>query len=247
MIAVVTIALSAAGAIRAEEPAPKDGWKLDAGLSYLSTTGNSSTSSVGMNVDWERVAGDWRWQSGASALRAEEDGNTTAENYAAWGRASHVLSSRLSATGGLHGERNEFAGIDLRSVVDLGLSFKAVERPRWTVDTTGSATWTNEDRVGNDGSDSFLGVLLAGRSEVKLSDHAATVQELRIEPNLDDTNDYRIDAKVSLESALTDVLALKVGYQLRYDNVPVSGFRKTDTQTTASIVVRTGRGKFAKR
>jgi putative salt-induced outer membrane protein YdiY len=33
-------------------------------------------------------------------------------------------------------------------------------------------------------------------------------------------------------------LALKIGYLLRYSNAPVPGFKKTDSSTTASVVLR---------
>ena len=59
----------------------------------------------------------------------------------------------------------------------------------------------------------------------------------------------RLPAKVALVSAgkrftygeldaMTNRLALKIGYLWRYSNAPISGFKKSDSTETASIVVR---------
>lgn len=229
---------------RADDEPPS--WRLDIGLSYLSTTGNTDTSSAGLNLAWERLSNDWHWEAAASAFQASKNGETTAENENASGRLSRELSKRFSVTAGILGERNQFAGIDLRTTLDLGLRVRTIDRPRWKLVTTSSFTWANEDRTGTGGSRNFAGLLLGAKSDVELSDHATTTEEIQVMPNLEDSNDYRIDARASVESALTSILALKFAYHLIYDNVPVPGFRKTDTEATASIVVKIDRGKFGK-
>lgn len=213
-----------------------DGWKLDLGLSYLATTGNSETSSFGFTSDWEKLVNRWHYRAGAQAFRAEEDSEQTAERYAGYGRADWSFAERLAATGGWQGEQNRFAGIDHRSTVDLGLSWDAVEEERWTVDTVSSATWTFEDSIARD-SESWIGLLLMARSTYEISENATTTQMLRLEPNLEDTDDFRADAQVGLTANITDLLGVKLAYEVRYDAQPVSGFDDTDTLATVSLVM----------
>lgn len=213
-----------------------DGWKLDLGLSYLATSGNSDTSSLGFTTDWEKLAGLWRYRAGVHAFQAEEDSEQTAERYAVFGRADWSLTDRLAITGGYQGEQNRFAGIDHRSAVDLGLNWKAIEQERWTLETVGSATWTYEEATSLD-SESWVGLLLMARSQYEISENASTTQMLRLEPNLEDADDFRADAKLGLIANLTEILGVKLAYEVRYDAQPVPGFDDIDTLATVSLVM----------
>lgn len=219
-----------------------DGWRLDLGLSYLATTGNSETSSLGFTTEWEKRNDQWRYLAGGEAYQAEEDGKKTAERYGAFGRADRKFSERLAVTGGWQGEQNEFAGIDFRSTADLGLSWKALDREDWKIDTVGSATWNYEEPVlGASGSNA--GLLLMARSLYQISENASTSQMIRIEPNVEDLDDYRIDARVGLKTNVTQAIGLKLSYEVRYDAQPVPGFDDTDTLATVSLVLNLGRSE----
>ena len=220
-------------------------WKLDAGLSFIATSGNSDTSSGGLSIDYERSFSVWGLEAGMSALQTTEEGNTVAEKYGVFGRGNRALSDRLSLTMGWRGEQNRFAGIDLRSVVDLGISWKAIQTPKWEMETSGSATWNHEDQVGLAGNADNIGLLLSAISAVKFSDSASTTQKVVVEPNLEDSDDYRVDVLITVESSLTGLLALRFGFNYHYDNDPVAGFEKTDTETTASLVVKLARGSYS--
>jgi len=240
---IAFLALCLAPLARADED--KSGWRFDGAVSYLSTSGNTETSSTGLALDFKKVYEIWTLELGAGAVQAAKDGETNAESYLLMGRGSRAISERVALTAGLKGEKDRFAGISLRSTADLGFNWKLRTEERWTVDALSSATWTNEDPIAGD-SVSNVGFLLGARSELKISENASTTQIIRLEPNLEDSDDYRIDASISVESSLTDIFAVKLGYDLRYDNVPVTGFDKTDTRATASLVVKMRRGSFSK-
>ena len=242
---VLVIVFAATTPAARSEDGEKTGWKLDGSLSYLATSGNTDTSSAGLALDFRRVYEIWMIEAGATAIQARKDGATDAESYAALVRGSRALSERMSLTSGWKGEKDRFAGVNFRSTVDLGVGWKVRTDPKWSVDAVGGVTWTYEDFTTTDDGGNHPGLLLGGRSEVKISENASTTQVIRIEPNLDDSDDYRIDATIGVESSLTDVLAVKLGYDLRYDNQPVPGFEKTDGRVTASIVVKMRRGSFA--
>lgn len=213
-----------------------NGWRLDLGLSYLATGGNSETSSLGFSTDAEKLVNRWRFLAGAEALQAEEESERTAERFGAFSRADWSISDRLALTTGWQGEQNRFAGIDHRSTIDLGVSWKAVERERWTVETVSAGTWNYEDpTLGASGSNA--GLLLMGRSHYQISENASTTQMLRLEPNLEDVDDFRMDARVGLKTDITELVGVKLSYEVRYDAEPVPGFESTDTMATVSLVM----------
>ena len=222
------------------------GWKLGAGLSYISTSGNSDTSSWGLAVDWEREFALWNVKSGFSALQTTENNETVAEKHRVYRKGDREISNNLALTAGLRGERNRFAGIDLHSTFNLGVAWKVVESRAWKFETSGSATWNHENQVEGGADENNVGLLLSTLSQVAISESASTTQALLVEPSIEDSDDYRVELAVSLEASLTQVLALKIGFNSRYDNAPVLGFEKTDTETTASLVVRTARGSLGR-
>lgn len=239
LYAITFISLLSAVPIAAQD-LEVDGWRLDMGLSYLATSGNSETSSFGFSTEWEKLRGLWHFLAGAQALQAEEDSEQTAERYAAFGRADWSVSDRLAVTSGWQGEQNRFAGLEHRSTLDLGLSWKAIDRDRWTVDTVSSATWNYEDPL-DSGSNTNAGLLLMARSKYQISENASTTQMLRLEPNVEDVDDLRIDARVGLTADVTAILGVKLAYEVRYDAEPVAGFDDTDTLATVSLVMNLGR------
>ena len=99
----------------------------------------------------------------------------------------------------------------------------------------GGLTWTREDlRAG--GEDDYLGGLVGVRYAWSLSDTSSFEERLAWYPSFETSDDWRLTSVTSLTADLNDALALKLGYEVAYDNEPVRGFEDTDTTTTMSVV-----------
>lgn len=250
--ALAILVLSAAPAAAQEPPADAEAaepnWELKLGLSYVATSGNSDTSSGGFDLGYTKEWEVWSLEAGANALRAEEEGETTAERYGAFVNGGRALTERLSLTAGLELLEDRFTGVDLRTVASLGLKQQWVDNDTWTFATTAALTWTQEELVDDpanpdaDTSDDSFGALLKLAGSWQMSENAAATSKLTYYPNFDDSDDYRFDGEVGVQAALTSAWALKVAYQVRYDNLPVPGFDTTDTTTTASLVLKLPKG-----
>jgi putative salt-induced outer membrane protein len=232
---VLLLASTLSGGALAQE-LDGDGWQFGLGLSYLATTGNSETSSLGLTANHERRSDVWQFLSGIEAIRAEEDGELTAERYSALARAERKFTPRLGVTGGWQGEQNRFAGIDHRSTFDLGLGWQALDRPEWKIDTVASAAWNYEKPILQE-SQTNAGLLLMARSVYEISENASTIQMIRLEPNVEDFDDFRAQLRIGLRASLTQLFGIQLAYEARYDAQPVEGFEKTDTMATVSLVM----------
>lgn len=222
----------------APEAAPAEPrWKGSVGLSFLSTSGNSDTQSLGSEAAFERVPDPWGFHIGANFSRVEENGEKTAERYYAQFRAERKLGERWSLFGGLSGERDRFAGFDLRAVVELGGSLRVLHGPKHELSFDGGLTWTSED-LSAGGSKDSPGGLLAADYAWQITKSAQWTDRLEYYPSFEDSDDWRLTYKAGLAADLTRRLALKVGYELRYDHQPVAGFEDTDTTFNTSLVVR---------
>ncbi|MEP0774085.1 MAG: DUF481 domain-containing protein [Acidobacteriota bacterium] len=232
-------ALVVAGVLGSSVPsyAQTPEWDLKLGLSYLGTSGNSRTSSTGLSANFERTWGDWKLQALASALRASDDGEKSAERLLAAARGDVTVWKELALTSGIAWERDRFAGIDSRSILDAGLKWT----PELDVDIAFSAlvaaTYTREDQVGA-ASDGFLGALVKADAGYVITESARATASAAVYPNFEATRAWRAVSTAGLQASLSSQLALKLAYEYRYNNRPPAGFRKADTATVLSLVAQ---------
>ena len=222
------------------QPAPT--WDLKLGLSYLATSGNTDNSSTGIDASYRQEWGVWSLDATAAAVRATRNDVETAENASSQLRGRRKIADGLEATAGLRGEANRFAGIDLRTIADTSLSWNAVTTPTWRLRTLYGLSWTREEPHGERPVSSSLGGLLQVHNTVKISEGSELNGQVTAYPDMGDSEDYRINANLALQANLNRHLCLRLGYDIKYDNEPVQGFERTDTMSTAALVVQLGRG-----
>lgn len=217
-------------------PASEPLWKGSAGLAYLATTGNSDTETLGLDFQLERRPTPWGLAVRANFHRAEQDGETSAERLYANARALRSLNERWELFGGIAGEQDEFSGIDLRTLIEAGATYRALRGPVHFLAFDGGLTWTDEDRVSPLVDDSFLGAVFGLGYEWKFGENATFKQQLAYFPNFDESDDWRLGSTTSLAASLTRGLAIQLSYELRYRNQPLGANDDTDTTTKVSLV-----------
>jgi putative salt-induced outer membrane protein YdiY len=220
---------------------PVPNWDMKLGFSYLSTSGNTETSSSGFDASFNRSWRSWSLEGNTAGVSATRKSRRTAENYNAQARAKRRLRKRLQITLGLRWERNRFAGLDSRQGTDVSLLWEIREAPAWKLRALGGLSLSREDPRGDRPLvDSFGGLLQLG-GDARLSETSACDGPVTFFPNFNDSGDYRFHGHVGLQAALTQHLGLRLGYDLKFDHEPVAGFGATDTSTTASLVLQLGR------
>jgi len=227
----------------AEEEQPEPAWKSNIGLSYVATSGNSDTNTFGFDLKFERRPEPWGFEFLANFNRAEDSGELTAERYFASARAKRTLSERWEFFAGLSGEKDQFAGFDLRGVVESGVTYHALLGPKHLLSFDGGLTWTDESRIepeppepGFEPDVSYFGGVAGLKYEWKISDTASVYERLLFYPNFDESSDWRLSSDTGLQVSMTSLLAVKLGYELRYRNEPIGDAESTDATTKASLV-----------
>ncbi len=219
----------------AEETVEEPLWKGSLGLAYLDTSGNSETTTFGLDFDAERRPVPWGFTITGRFNRNENDGELTAERYLLRGRAVRSLSERWEVFGGLSAGKDIFAGYDLQLIAEVGATYRALLGPRHLLSFDGGLTWTDEDRIEPNPDVSYMGAILGLDYEWKISDNASLTQLLTFYPNFDENDDWRLDSETALTAAVNSWLALRLGYEIRYRNQPIEA-EKTDTTSSASVV-----------
>jgi putative salt-induced outer membrane protein YdiY len=243
-VAMTAVWIAAAGAAVAQVPPPAAPdpdappvWDVQLGASFVGTSGNSETSSVGANLEAHQRWPVWIVDVVASAVRTSQNSIQTAEQYMGGARVRRSLNDRIAATSGIRLERDRLAGLDARSLVDGGLTYVLVKEPQWTLDGLSSVAWSREARVTGETLNETEGVL-GVTSKYLLGAAGDTTQRFAFYPNFTTSTRYRSEAEITVQAAMNKHVALKLGFLWRYAHDPVPGFKQSDTTTTASIVLR---------
>jgi putative salt-induced outer membrane protein YdiY len=233
----ILIAVPAGAQTPAAPPPPPPLWDAQIGASFVGTSGNSETSSTGADFIAHRRGLVWQLESGATAVRSSSLDVKTAERYLGMLRAQRKLTRIIGVSSGVKLERDQFSGLDFRSVVDGGLSWALSRQPRWTLDGVTGIAWNHEARTVGPTINHPVG-LLQLLSRVPFGGAGDTTQRFTFYPDFAQSSAYRSEAEITAQAAMNAHLALKIGYLFRFANDPVPGFKKSDNTTTASVVLR---------
>jgi putative salt-induced outer membrane protein len=219
-----------------EEEEKEPAWKGSLGLSWVATSGNTDTSSAGVDFVIERKPEPWGLSFAARGNKAQDSGDTTAENYFAVGRAVRTLGKRWEAFGGLQWSKDPFAGFDSQTVVSVGGTFLAVESDRHHLAFDMGLAYTWEDQISPVDEIAYGGGIFGLAWEWKLGESSKLIERLMYYPNFDNSTDWRATSVTAIEAAINSWLALRFGYDLRYRNEPIGDADNIDTTSTASVV-----------
>jgi len=228
----------------AEEPAaegpagPEPPWSGSLGLSYLATGGNSESETFGADFEAIRRPEPWGVDLVASLHGAETDGETTAERSFAALRVKRALTARRDLFGGVSGERDVFADVDLRLIAEAGVIYKALLGPPHALGFDLGLTWTDEDRVEPEPDAESFGAVAGIDYEWRISPTATFSQRLIYHPNFDRSTDWRAVSLTALAAAINQRLSVELGYEHRYRNEPIGDNDDVDTVTKMSLVWR---------
>ncbi len=226
-----------------DEPAPPPRTCTgSAEFSFVSTTGNTDTQTLGLGGSVECKPDKWSYLAKGAFIRSEADDIENAKSLDTLFRASRDLSERLKFYGQFAYFQNEFAGIQNRYALEGGLSYMLVIHPKHSLQVDGGLGYTKEDRVDvveiPDEDLSFATARIGGIYRYKLSENAEFGEDAGFTLNLNDGDDWRFANALYVAAKLNTIFSLKLSYILTYLNNPVPGFGNTDTTTSAAVVAK---------
>lgn len=241
VLAVAVLLTGLAGVARAQAPAPpppppppRHEGSVD--FSFVGTAGNSSTQTIGLGGQFIVRRAPWEAKLKVDFVRNEADDAVTAQSATIDFRAQRPVSKRLSAYGQYGYQRDRFAGIIDRNAVEGGVAYSMKSGPQALTLDAGLG-YANEQRLpGPNLSTATLG--FGGVYTIKLSATSDLSEDAHVVCSLSDGSDWRVANALALTAKLTTVLALKASTTIRYVNLPVAGFKKTDGVTAIALVAK---------
>jgi len=227
--------------LAAQEPpapaAPPPLWSGQGELSFVSTSGNSDTQTLGVGVEAAYQPLPWSVAFKAAFVRNEADGEEKASSFAAMLRGARAISPRLEAFARGDYLKNRFAGIQSRWSGEGGVAYALFPSPPQRLKAEAALGYTTERRVAAEDS-SFPSGRIGLIYEWQISKSAVYSEELSFVEDLEDTGNWRIVNTGAVTADVTTVLALKLSFAILYSNEPVPGFGKRDATLSAAIVAK---------
>jgi putative salt-induced outer membrane protein YdiY len=213
------------------------GREVSAEVSFVGTSGNSSTQTIGLGGELVDRLNSWEARTKTGYVRNESESVLKAESFNLSLAGARVLSERLSIFA-RHGYlRDKFAGIENRNTPEGGVSYAAVMTAPHRMVVDAAVGYAFEGRVS--GVDLSNGTFSLGALyTLKLSETAEFSNDWRGLTSLEDAEDRRMANIMAISARLTTILSLKVSHTLRIVNAPPPGFRKTDAITAVALVVK---------
>jgi len=221
---------------------PEGGWFTSAELGAISTSGNTTGTSVTGKIDASHETSDWRHDFVLSGFFKEdeyedEDGNRqssrTAERYAVSAKASRKLvgAGRRAFVLGTH-VNDRFGAYTRYSTIGIGHGSRWLDRADKTLDVEiGPGYFTGERATGEDEN----GVTVRGAAQFRwrVSPSAFFAQTVSVEKGTSNTHSV---SETSLSTKINDTMQMKAGFSVRNDTSVPADKKNTDTQTSLTMV-----------
>ena len=222
------LVLSPAAAMAAET-----GWTGAGEFGLVMSSGNTDTDNLNLKLGLKHETDQWFQAYAAQALRAETDGDTTANRYDVGARIGYKLTPRSYIVGSVRYEDDEFSPFEYQATIGLGYGYKFIDTP--VTQFVGEIGPGYREAKPNGGGDSEGSVIarVFGDFKHKLTDSTDIVATLLVESSSDNTfvqNDLGLQVKINA------TFALKATFQWRHNSDVGPGTEHDDTLLTMNVV-----------
>ena len=226
-------------------------WRGLAGASLSSTSGNSSSKNLLLNIDMARKTQMDKISAGTMANygSSKVDGvkTTTADRWGLNGQYDYNITSQVFAFGKLGLDADKVVNLTLRRTLATGLGYKVINEPNTTFDVFAGVANTNSRYSRVQVIDNVVGSqfstnsgLLGEESTHKLTDTVFFKQRLELYPRLSGDGGTLAKATANLGVSLNSSISLNVGLINNYNSAPATGLKKNDTSLFTGISVKLG-------
>ncbi|NDY89862.1 DUF481 domain-containing protein [Ideonella livida] len=231
---------------------PQDGlWRGQAGASLNTTTGNTSTQNLLLNLDLSRQTVDTKLSLVGAVTegqsRVEGTSTTTAGKWALDGQYDHNITADWFGFAKLGVEHDRVTDLSLRTLVGTGLGHHWVKTPQHTFDVYGGASRTlarygQQQLIDGRLQSSFAttSVIVGENSAHQLTETVSFNQRLEAYPAVSGTKNTQAKLNAGLTVSVTRTLSLNLGLIQTYNSEPAQGTRMLDSTFFTGINVKLG-------
>ncbi len=215
-------------------------------LGLLNLTGNTRSLSVSggnhTRYRYKRFENNWKvggYYSHVFSVRSQAGLTGTVARYIYGNyRFDYYITDRFSYFVGGGGYTDRFSGIELSGFGFTGFRYFFLKAPGYYLTGAGGYQYAYEDRVAPNPDGSFS----MGMGELnywqRFNDNVSFSNDLKLLENVAHGYDFRLQNKSELKVSMTKRLAIVLGFEIKFRNRPVPGFKKLDTITECMFSAR---------
>ena len=232
VLAVIIILSSGVAYAQAESAAEEESpWAGSASLGFLSTSGNTDTTSYNTAFEISHTKDLWKHTLNAAANGADESDTTTAEAYQAGWKSDYNFSETSFLFGQLNWRNDRFSGVDQQTSAAAGYGRRLIDTPAHLLSAEVGAGYRSLDFADNTSGDSAI-VTLGMDYKWTFSETSNFDQGISVESGSDNTF---IESVSAVRARLLGDFAIVFSYTVRHNtDVPI-GSQKTDKLTAISL------------
>lgn len=224
----IALALCLAPWVAQAEP----GWKGEAEVGFVSTGGNSETTTLNLKAKVTQEINGWQNKAKAEVLNASNQGATSAERYAAQFQTRRELSDKSYVYALIDGVHDRFSGIPYLLSESVGYGRKLYGGERFDLGgEIGLGARQSKERGQDVANDAVL--RLGANATYALSDTAKLTEELSVEAGQDNTISKSVTA---LSAQVMNDLAMKLSFTIQNIATVPAGSKNTDYETAVTLV-----------
>ncbi len=231
----VTSCLAAAALQGQQDANPRRLPSVAFDLGFVNTGGNSEVTTLNVGERLEYQAAPWVVTQRFSVVYGETDGVVSTALWKAGLRVGFHVSPRVGLFSLARFERNTFAGIARRFEESAGVTATLIEEGGNRLTAEAGASLNQQTSSTTDETQAFAAGRVAAEYQRALTEASNVTVGAEFLPNLGTTEDYRINGAVALVAPISKRIAVKLSYDVGFDNLPEPGFEKTDRAFTAGL------------
>jgi putative salt-induced outer membrane protein len=236
LLASALVTLSAHAADEEKEKSP---WKTDAELGYISTTGNTETTTTAAKLDVVYEVEKWRHKLHAEAYGQEAKDDTTgqtvvaAERYEGSGKSDYKFTEHDYGFALLKLKKDRFSGFKYEHSFTLGYGRKVIKEDNMELDIEigPGIKYYRADSAPEPEDEAML--RLSADYWWQITDNSKFTQSLSTEIGEEFTT---TESVTGIKANINSTLALKFTYTIRNKSEVPPDVEKTDTETAVTLV-----------
>jgi len=203
---------------------------------FANTTGNTDTFNLNAKYKLTSLRKGYKEYAlklsfDASVYVTENDGIRDNEEYTINTAVEQMFANEWLAYATVRWLRNVFRNYDSKTFVGIGVGKILIDTKKYLFKLKVGVAYNDEIYSNTQPDEQFASVTEFIEYRYHLNRKNDAYILAGASENMEDGNDYEILTVAGVDVALNETLHLVVEEEIRYDNVPPSGYEKTDTKT----------------
>ncbi len=208
-------------------------WKSSVSCGLTLARGNSHMLLYSGDIETSKKTPDNEFALGASGAYGSQDSVDNVNNYKASSQWNHLFTERFYAYARADAMRDVIADLDYRFNVGPGVGYYLIKATNTTLACETGSGYQDEHLGGEYNS---LGTLRAAENlEHKFNDFARLWEKTEILPQMDQFQNYLVNAEIGIEASITKSISLKTCLDDNYQSQPAAEHYRNDVKLVSGI------------